>query len=135
MRILEKQIILFKNLIFCAVLYTQQTQPYVQTNYQTGTFLVLTLKNVHHFVFSSLRIISKIPGVSTLIRSNFEISDPRLEREVFGLKFKNPVGLAAGFDKDARLYKELDNLGFGFIEIGTLTPKAQPGNPKNDFLG
>lgn len=52
-------------------------------------------EKVHHFVFSSLRIISKIPGVSTLIRSNFEISDPRLEREVFGLKFKNPVGLAA----------------------------------------
>lgn len=87
-------------------------------------------EKVHHFVFSSLRIISKIPGVSTLIRSNFEISYSRLEREVFGLKFKNPVGLAAGFDKDARLYKELDNLGFGFIEIGTLTPKAQPGNPK-----
>jgi dihydroorotate dehydrogenase len=53
-----------------------------------------------------------------------------LERNVFGLTFKNPVGLAAGFDKDAKLYKELSNFGFGFIEIGTLTPKRQDGNPK-----
>ncbi len=60
----------------------------------------------------------------------YEVSDPRLEREVFGLKFKNPVGLAAGLDKDAKLYKELGNVGFGFIEIGTLTPKPQEGNPK-----
>lgn len=60
----------------------------------------------------------------------YDIDDPRLETEVFGLKFKNPVGLAAGFDKDAKLYKELSNFGFGFIEIGTLTPKGQEGNPK-----
>ena len=53
-----------------------------------------------------------------------------MEREVFGLKFKNPVGLAAGFDKDAKCYKELSNFGFGFIEIGTLTPMPQDGNPK-----
>ncbi|BFP42308.1 quinone-dependent dihydroorotate dehydrogenase [Flavobacteriaceae bacterium GF1] len=58
------------------------------------------------------------------------MDDPKLEREVFGLKFKNPVGLAAGFDKDAKLFNELSDLGFGFIEIGTLTPKPQPGNPK-----
>jgi len=60
----------------------------------------------------------------------YVIEDKRLEREVFGLKFKNPVGLAAGFDKDAKLYNELGNFGFGFIEIGTLTPKPQEGNPK-----
>ncbi|MCB0469706.1 MAG: quinone-dependent dihydroorotate dehydrogenase, partial [Flavobacteriaceae bacterium] len=58
------------------------------------------------------------------------VEDKRLERELFGLRFKNPVGLAAGFDKDAKLYKELSNFGFGFIEIGTLTPKPQPGNDK-----
>ena len=58
------------------------------------------------------------------------MNDKRLETEVFGLKFKNPIGLAAGFDKDAKLYKELSNFGFGFIEIGTLTPKPQEGNPK-----
>ncbi|GAA0744547.1 quinone-dependent dihydroorotate dehydrogenase [Gaetbulibacter jejuensis] len=58
------------------------------------------------------------------------MKDKSLERQLFGLTFKNPVGLAAGFDKDAKLFNELGNLGFGFIEIGTLTPKPQPGNPK-----
>ena len=60
----------------------------------------------------------------------YQVNDSRLEKEVFGLKFKNPVGLAAGFDKDAKLFQELSDFGFGFIEIGTLTPKPQGGNPK-----
>jgi len=60
----------------------------------------------------------------------YVVKDARLEQEVFGLKFPNPVGLAAGFDKDAKLYNELSDFGFGFIEIGTLTPKPQAGNPK-----
>lgn len=85
---------------------------------------------VHHFTFSAVRIANKIPGFSSLCKSLYEVNDKRLEREVFGLKFKNPVGLAAGFDKDAKLYQELSNFGFGFIEIGTLTPKGQEGNPK-----
>lgn len=87
-------------------------------------------EKVHHFTFSFLRFANKIPFVSGIIKSCYSVNDKRLEREIFGLKFKNPVGLAAGFDKDARLYKELSNLGFGFIEIGTLTPKPQEGNPK-----
>lgn len=87
-------------------------------------------EKIHHFTFNMLKAINKIPGISAFIRSQFQVSDPRLEREVFGLKFKNPVGLAAGLDKDAKLYSELENFGFGFIEIGTLTPKPQPGNPK-----
>ena len=87
-------------------------------------------EKVHYFTFSLIRFLSKIPGVSLIFKAIYEVNDPRLEREVFGLKFKNPVGLAAGFDKDAKLYKELSNFGFGFIEIGTLTPKAQDGNPK-----
>lgn len=87
-------------------------------------------EKVHHFSFTTIRFVNKIPGVSAIIRSMYHVNDSRLEREVFGLKFKNPVGLAAGFDKDAKLYKELANFGFGFIEIGTLTPKAQEGNPK-----
>ncbi len=66
----------------------------------------------------------------SLIKHTYEVKNDALERELFGLKFKNPVGLAAGFDKDAKLYNELSNFGFGFIEIGTLTPKAQDGNPK-----
>jgi dihydroorotate dehydrogenase len=60
----------------------------------------------------------------------FTVSDPRLEREVLGMRFPNPVGLAAGFDKDASLYRELPMLGLGFVEVGTVTPLAQPGNPK-----
>lgn len=64
------------------------------------------------------------------MRGIYDYKHPKLERELFGLKFKNPVGLAAGFDKDARWYNQLANLGFGFIEIGTLTPKGQIGNPK-----
>ena len=71
-----------------------------------------------------------MPGVPSLMKKIYHVEDNRLERNLLGLKFKNPVGLAAGFDKDAKLYKELDNFGFGFIEIGTLTPKPQGGNPK-----
>jgi len=87
-------------------------------------------EKVHHFTFSLIRILSKIPGMKGLFRNMYLIEDASLERNLFGLKFKNPVGLAAGFDKDAKLYNELANFGFGFIEIGTLTPKPQVGNPK-----
>lgn len=87
-------------------------------------------EKIHHFTFSTLRTIFKIPGIPKLLTKSFSVQDRALEREVFGLKFKNPVGLAAGLDKDAKLYKELNALGFGFIEIGTLTPKPQAGNPK-----
>jgi dihydroorotate dehydrogenase len=77
-----------------------------------------------------VKFISKIPFVTSIIKAIYVVEDKRLEREVFGLKFKNPVGLAAGFDKDAKLFNELSDFGFGFIEIGTLTPKPQDGNPK-----
>jgi len=87
-------------------------------------------EKIHQFTFSFLRSTFKIPGVKNSLKKKYQLEDKRLEREVFGLKFKNPVGLAAGFDKDAKLYKELSGLGFGFIEIGTLTPKPQIGNPK-----
>ncbi|WP_417351451.1 quinone-dependent dihydroorotate dehydrogenase [Flavobacterium alkalisoli] len=87
-------------------------------------------EKIHYFTFSTIRFLNRIPGMPSLLKSMYEVNDPKLEREVFGLKFKNPVGLAAGLDKDAKLYKELGNLGFGFIEIGTLTPKPQDGNPK-----
>ena len=83
-------------------------------------------EEVHCFTFSFLK---KFPLFAKIFLPK-PIEDKRLEREVFGLKFKNPVGLAAGFDKDAKMFNELSNLGFGFIEIGTLTPKSQDGNPK-----
>ena len=87
-------------------------------------------EEVHHFTFSLIRFLSGIPGFSSLFKAMYVVNDTRLETTVFGLKFKNPVGLAAGFDKDAKLYQELSNFGFGFIEIGTLTPVGQEGNPK-----
>jgi len=74
-------------------------------------------EQVHYFTFSLIRFLHKIPGVGKLFQAMYEVKNPKLEREVFGLKFKNPVGLAAGFDKDAKLYKELSNFGFGFIEM------------------
>ena len=85
---------------------------------------------VHYLTFDAIKLVSKIPFIPALIRALFQLNHPNLERELFGLRFKNPVGLAAGFDKNAVLYNELANFGFGFIEIGTLTPKAQEGNPK-----
>lgn len=87
-------------------------------------------ERAHYFATGCLTFFSKIPGFSSLTKAIFAVKDHRLEKELFGLKFKNPVGLAAGFDKDARWFNELANLGFGFIEIGTLTPKAQIGNQK-----
>lgn len=87
-------------------------------------------EKVHHFTFSLIKILSKIPGIQGLFRGLYCLEDKRLECEFFGLRFKNPVGLAAGFDKNAVLYNELANFGFGFIEIGTVTPKGQEGNPK-----
>lgn len=93
-------------------------------------FFLFDPEKIHHFTFSLIRITSKIPGMSAIFRSLYVIDNPKLERKLFGLTFKNPVGLAAGFDKNAVLYNELANFGFGFIEIGTVTPKAQAGNPK-----
>lgn len=87
-------------------------------------------EKVHYFTFSLIRVASKIPGFTSVFKFLYLIEDKKLEVEICGLKFKNPVGLAAGFDKDAKLYKELSSFGFGFIEIGTLTPKPQDGNPK-----
>lgn len=93
-------------------------------------FFLFDPEKIHHFTFSLIKLTSKIPGFTWLFRTLYLVEDKRLERHLFGLTFKNPVGLAAGFDKNAVLYNELANFGFGFIEIGTVTPKAQVGNPK-----
>ncbi|ULC58650.1 quinone-dependent dihydroorotate dehydrogenase [Flaviramulus sp. BrNp1-15] len=93
-------------------------------------FFLFDPEKIHHFTFSLIKFTSKIPGLNSLFKSLYVIEDERLERKLFGLTFKNPVGLAAGFDKNAVLYNELANFGFGFIEIGTVTPKGQIGNPK-----
>ena len=87
-------------------------------------------ERVHYFSLWSLEQLLKIPLVRSIAQKTFTISDKKLERNLFGLTFKNPVGLAAGFDKNGKNIQTLTALGFGFIEVGTITPKAQPGNPK-----
>ncbi len=87
-------------------------------------------ESIHYKAMDALSLACKIPFMGSLLRRLYVIDDNRLEKKVFGLTFKNPVGLAAGFDKNALWIDQLSNLGFGFIEIGTVTPKAQPGNDK-----
>lgn len=87
-------------------------------------------EKVHYFTAKSLKITLSIPIVNSIWKSYFTYKHKQLERTVFGIKFTNPVGLAAGFDKNASMYEDLANCGFGFVEIGTITPKAQPGNDK-----
>lgn len=93
-------------------------------------FFSMDPETAHHRVTGGLRSFSKIWGAKSLLKSLYTVNDSRLEREVFGLKFKNPVGLAAGFDKNAEYIAEMAGMGFGFIEIGTVTPRPQPGNDK-----
>ena len=89
----------------------------------------MNAEQAHHVTFKAIKIGFKIPGVQSLVNCLFGSLKGK-DKTVMGLTFKNPIGLAAGFDKDAKLYNELAAFGFGFIEIGTLTPKAQAGNPK-----
>lgn len=88
-------------------------------------------EDVHHFVTEKLKWFNDyFPLGKTILRSSYGVNIKGLEREVFGIKFKNPVGLAAGFDKNGEYVEALSNLGFGFIEVGTVTPLPQPGNEK-----
>src|SRR6202000_508790 len=87
-------------------------------------------EKIHYFVTRNLKRFNRFPGGAAISKAIWGIEDERLEREVFGLKFKNPVGLAAGFDKNGEVINEMVNLGFGFIEVGTVTPLPQPGNDK-----
>ncbi len=96
----------------------------------TPVLFLFDPEKVHHFTFSLVKILFKLPFVPQIFRKIGGIKDPRLKKQVFGITFDNPVGLAAGFDKDAKIVDELATMGFGFIEIGTLTPKPQVGNDK-----
>lgn len=87
-------------------------------------------EQVHDLSYSGIKTAFRIPFAEQVSKKLYQVHHPKLQREVFGLKFPNPVGLAAGFDKDARLVDEFENFGFGFLEIGTLTPMPQPGNDK-----
>ena len=90
----------------------------------------LSIERAHAVVLLLLRIIGRIPGGRWLLRTCYAVEHPALEREVFGRKFRNPVGLAAGFDHNGEAVRELAALGFGFVEVGTVTPKPQTGNPR-----
>ncbi len=87
-------------------------------------------EKAHHFTLLLLKLVLAIPIIGHLFRAFFRFKNQKLQKNVFGLKFENPVGLAAGFDKEGQHFKAMSNLGFGFIEVGTVTPKGQPGNPK-----
>ncbi|MEG1648562.1 MAG: quinone-dependent dihydroorotate dehydrogenase, partial [Rikenellaceae bacterium] len=92
-------------------------------------FFLFSPESIHHFTVFGIKALRYIPFGTTLLRKLCVVNHPLLEREVFGMKFSNPVGLAAGFDKNCEIYKEMEAFGFGFIEVGTITPKAQLGNP------
>lgn len=87
-------------------------------------------ERIHGFAMWGLRVMAAIPGGKWLMRRMFGYNSSALERDVFGITFKNPIGLAAGFDKNGDGYNLLSTLGFGFVEVGTVTPQPQPGNPK-----
>ncbi len=87
-------------------------------------------ERVHHFVMGCLKIAYTLPFTRTILKSRFIVSHPALQKTMWGITFPNQVGLAAGFDKDAKYTDVLSSLGFGFVEIGTVTPLPQPGNPK-----
>ena len=90
---------------------------------------LLPAETAHHFAFACLRLMAAIPGVKALMRRLFRPEDSASQVQALGLEFPNPIGLAAGFDKDAIGHEALGALGFGFVEVGTLTGQAQPGNP------
>lgn len=91
---------------------------------------LLPIERAHRLVLWLLRLIGWVPGGRWLLHKSCAVEHPSLEREVFGVHFSNPVGLAAGFDSDGEVYRELSALGFGFVEIGTITPQRQAGNPR-----
>ena len=91
---------------------------------------LLSPETIHGIVAFGLKVSCAIPGFKSIFRKLFSIDNHYLHTEVCGIKFRNPIGIAAGFDKDCNLYNEISALGFGFMEVGTITPKAQYGNPK-----
>jgi dihydroorotate dehydrogenase len=93
-------------------------------------FFLFSAETAHHLALSLMKLVMRLPGKRWAFRKLYVVKDKRLERTVFGLTFPNPVGLAAGFDKDARYTDELACLGFSFVEVGTVTPRPQDGNPR-----
>lgn len=93
-------------------------------------FWLFSPEQIHHIVVGMLKFLRYIPGYRWCLSKIYTVKHPALEREVFGITFPNPVGLAAGFDKNADIFDMLSSFGFGHIEVGAITPKAQRGNPR-----
>ena len=93
-------------------------------------FFLFDAEKVHYFAMNALRFLCSVGFIRKLLAASFQPTAKNLAVEKWGLEFKNPVGLAAGFDKNAKYLRELEVLGFGFVEIGTVTPKPQDGNDK-----
>ena len=91
---------------------------------------ILGAERAHSFSILMLRIADRVPMVKWLLRKIYIVEHKSLEREVFGIHFRNPIGMAAGYDRNGEVYRTLSALGFGFVEIGTVTPRAQQGNPR-----
>ncbi|MED1915483.1 quinone-dependent dihydroorotate dehydrogenase [Bacillus thuringiensis] len=87
-------------------------------------------EEIHEKTIGALRLVEDSAPGKSILKMIYQVKDQRLENKLWGMTFPNPVGLAAGFDKNAEVYHALGALGFGFVEIGTLTPQGQPGNPK-----
>lgn len=91
---------------------------------------ILGAEQAHTFCIALLRLADKIPTLKWILKKLYATEDKSLEREVFGIRFRNPIGMAAGFDRNGEIFRPLSALGFGFVEIGTVTPRPQPGNPR-----
>ncbi|MBO5875886.1 MAG: quinone-dependent dihydroorotate dehydrogenase [Alistipes sp.] len=87
-------------------------------------------ERAHSAMVFMLRVVGHIPAGRWFLRKIYAIEHPSLEREAFGMHFKNPIGVAAGFDRNGEVYRELSAMGFGFVEVGTITPRPQSGNPR-----
>lgn len=87
-------------------------------------------ERAHSVAVQMLRVVGHIPGAHWILRKIYAVEHPSLEREAFGMRFNNPIGVAAGFDRNAEIYRELSAMGFGFVEVGTITPRPQSGNPR-----
>jgi len=108
-------------------------RPYLRTMFYRALrelLFTLSAEDAHYFSMNSLKTACNVSFVKKMIEQAFQYDHPSLQKEAFGLNFKNPVGLGAGFDKNALYLRELEALGFGFVEIGTVTPKPQAGNDK-----
>ena len=120
-RLLKNENSLFPKFIYCKAMYKSILKPLLFS---------LSPEKAHHFTTKLFQGVIKIPGVKSITNRLYNYEHPALKREVFGLTFNNPVGLAAGFDKDGKYIQAMSNIGFGFLEIGTVTPKPQVGNLK-----